>query len=173
MYEIRKMVFLFTAVRIIVLERANRIYYNETRATPQNILLKEIAYVAGYMRFYGSQPGNPQFYTMPWPDADNCVKWQVTTKGSTWVMAILVGNDTASVTFDDIANTVDGGAKSTLEQKAAALHSCDTNGGQVGVKVNTMDPRYQQRQFKDWNLHPPGHPCLKFSSDRLAQPTTP
>ncbi|KAF3074856.1 hypothetical protein CFAM422_003201 [Trichoderma lentiforme] len=129
------MVFLFTAVRIIVLvsqpiafwfeqEPANRIYSNETGATPQNILLQEIAYVAGYLRFYGSQPGNPQFYTMPWPDADNC----------------LVGNDTASVTFDDIENTVDGGAKSTLEQKAAALHSCDTNGSQVGVEVNTMDP---------------------------------
>lgn len=64
-------------------------------------------------------------------------------------MAKLVGNNTASVTFDDIANTIDGGANSTLEQKAAALHSCDTNGGQVGVEVNTMDPRYQQRQFKD------------------------
>lgn len=86
---------------------------------------------------------------MPWPDADNCVKRQATTKGSTWVMAKLVGNDTASVTFDDISNTIDGGAKSTFEQKAAALHSCDTNGGQVGVEVNTMDPRYQQRQFKD------------------------
>lgn len=57
-HEIRKMMFfLFTTVRTIVLashniafwvkqEPANRIYYNETGATPQNILLKEIAYVA-------------------------------------------------------------------------------------------------------------------------------
>ncbi|OPB42769.1 hypothetical protein A0O28_0084050 [Trichoderma guizhouense] len=112
------MMFLFTAVRIIVLVSHTIPFWFE-----------EIAYVAGYLRFYGSQPGNPQFYTVPWPNADNCIKWQVTTKGSTWVMAKLVGNDTAGVTFDDIANTIDGGAKSTLEQKAAALYSCDTNGG--------------------------------------------
>jgi hypothetical protein len=130
-------------------EPVKRICYNEAGATPQNISLKEIAYVAGYLRFYGSQAGNPQFYTMPLPEADNCAEWQVTTKGSTWVMAKLVGDDAASVTFDDIANTIDGGAKATTAQKAAALYGCDINGGQVGVKVNTTDPRYQQEQFKN------------------------
>jgi hypothetical protein len=130
-------------------EPAKRICYNEAGATPQNISIKEITYVAGYLRFYGSQPGNPQFWTMPLPDADNCAEWQVTTKGSTWVMAKLVGDDAASVTFDDIANTIDGGATATPEQKAAALYGCDTNGGQIGVKVNTTDPRYQQEQFKN------------------------
>ncbi|PNP58772.1 hypothetical protein THARTR1_01472 [Trichoderma harzianum] len=86
---------------------------------------------------------------MPLPDADNCAEWQVTTKGSTWVMAKLVGNDIVSVTFDAIPSTINGGAKATVEQKAAALHGGDTNGGHVGVKVNMMDPRYQQGQFKD------------------------
>ncbi|KAL7800723.1 hypothetical protein V8C43DRAFT_302739 [Trichoderma afarasin] len=98
-----------------------------------------------------SQPGTSSTAVAPTgtSTATGTGTWLVTTKGGTWVMAKLVGNDTASVTFDDIANTIDGGANSTLEQKAAALHSCDTNGGQVGVEVNTMDHRYQQRQFKD------------------------
>ncbi|KZZ92600.1 hypothetical protein AAL_06226 [Moelleriella libera RCEF 2490] len=128
-------------------EPADRICYNKAGATPQNISLKELTYVAGYLRFYGSQAGNPRFYTMPLPTADNCAEWQVTTKGSTWVMAKLVGDDAASVLFDDIANTIDGGPKATPEQKAAALYGCATDGGQVAVKVNTSDPRYQQEQF--------------------------
>ncbi|KAL2167139.1 hypothetical protein VTG60DRAFT_1658 [Thermothelomyces hinnuleus] len=128
-------------------EPARRICYDEPGATPQNITLQEITYVAGYLRYYGSQPGNPQFYTMNLPDADNCGEWQVTTKGSTWVMAKLVGDEAASVTFDDIANTIDGGAGATPEQKAAALYGCGTAGGQMGVVVNAEDPRYQQPQF--------------------------
>ncbi|KAM7192997.1 hypothetical protein V8F33_008045 [Rhypophila sp. PSN 637] len=129
-------------------EPARRICYSDPGATPQNITLQEINYVAGYLRFYGSQKGNPQFYTMPLPDADNCAEWQVTTKGSTWVMAKLVGDDAASITFDDLANTIDGGgSKATPEQKAAALIGCNTAGGQMGVVVNATDPRYQQLQF--------------------------
>ena len=130
-------------------EPAKKICYSEPGATPQNITLQEITFVAGYLRFYGSQPGNPQFYTMPLPDADNCAEWQVTTKGSTWVMAKLVGDEAASVTFDDLANTIDGGAKATTDQKAAALYGCGTAGGQIGVVVNATDPRYQQAQFTD------------------------
>jgi hypothetical protein len=130
-------------------EPEKRICYSEAGAKPQNITLQEIAYVAGYLRFYGSQPGNPQFYTMAHPEADNCAEWQVTTKGSTWVMAKLVGDDPASITFDDLANTIDGGSGATAAQKQAALYGCNTAGGQMGVKLNTTDPRYQQEQFKD------------------------
>lgn len=42
-------------------EPVKRIYYNEAAATQQNISLQKVAYVAGYLCFYGSQPGNPQF----------------------------------------------------------------------------------------------------------------
>lgn len=130
-------------------EPPQRICYSETGATPQNITLREITYVAGYLRYYGSQPGNPQFYTMPLPDADNCAEWQVTSQGSTWVLAKLVGNDAASITFDDLANTIDGGAGATAAEKAAALYGCDTAGGQMGVQITADDPRYQEEQFLD------------------------
>ncbi|KFA45430.1 hypothetical protein S40293_11526 [Stachybotrys chartarum IBT 40293] len=126
-----------------------RICYNETGATPQNITLQEINYVAGYLRFYGRQPGNPQFYTMRYPEADNCAEWQVTMRGSTWVMAKLVGDNQASITFDDLATTIDGGPGATAAQRAAALVGCNTAGGQMGVQLNTTDPRYQQPQFLD------------------------
>jgi hypothetical protein len=122
-------------------------YTTANGATPQNVTLQEIAYVAGYLRYYGKQKGNPQFYTMNLPDADNCAEWQVTTKGSTLVLAKLIGDDAASVTFDDIANTIDGGASATAAQKAAALYGCGTAGGQVGVAINATDPRYQEEQF--------------------------
>ena len=48
--------------------------------------------------------GSP-FWRMPVEDADNCGEWQVTMKGATWVLAKLVGNKDAAVTFADIANT--------------------------------------------------------------------
>ncbi|KAL2198357.1 hypothetical protein P885DRAFT_67552 [Corynascus similis CBS 632.67] len=139
-----------TAAICFAPEPTDRICYDEPGATPQNLTLQEITYVAGYLRYYGSQKGNPQFYTMNLPDADNCAEWQVTTKGSTWVMAKLVGDQAASVTFDDIANTIDGGGSgATDEDKAAALLGCNTAGGQMGVVVNAEDPRYQESQFTD------------------------
>lgn len=128
-------------------EPASRICYSDAGATPQNISLQEIGYVADYLRFYGSQELNPEFYNMSLPEADNCTEWQVTAKGSTWVMAKLVGDKAASVTFDDLADTIDGGAGANDTVKAAALHGCDTAGGQMGVVVDAGDSRYQQPRF--------------------------
>jgi len=138
-----------TAAFCFAPEPTRRICYSDPGATPQNITLQEITYVAGYLRYYGQQPGNPQFYTMNLPDADNCAEWQVTTKGSTWVMAKLVGDSAASVTFDDLANTIDGGAGANATTKAKALYGCNTAGGQMGVVLNATDPRYKQTQFTD------------------------
>jgi hypothetical protein len=128
-------------------EPTARICYNGTGATPQNITLGDISYVAEYLRFTASQDSSSDFYTMSLPAANNCTEWQVTTRGSTWVMAKLVGNVAASVTFDDLANSVDGGAGADNVTKAAALYGCDTAGGQMGVVVDTGDARYQQAQF--------------------------
>lgn len=84
---------------------------------------------------------------MPLPDADNCAEWQVTTKGGTWALAKLVGDEGAAVTFNDIANTIDGGATPTSEQIAKSLTHCATAGGQMGVIVNATDPLYQSDEF--------------------------
>jgi hypothetical protein len=124
-----------------------RICYNKTGATPQNITLGDISYMAEYLRFTASQDSSSEFYTMSLPAADNCTEWQVTTRGSTWLMAKLVGNAAASVTFDDLANSIDGGVGADNATKAAALYGCDTAGGQMGVVVDADDARYQQAQF--------------------------
>ncbi|KAI0418378.1 hypothetical protein F5X98DRAFT_386264 [Xylaria grammica] len=86
---------------------------------------------------------------MPLPDADNCAEWQVTTKGGTWALAKLVGDDAAAVTFNDIANTIDGGVSATPAQVAQSLTNCGTAGGQMGVIVNATDPLYSSAEFVD------------------------
>lgn len=129
-------------------EPTYEICYNVTNgATPQNLMLADLSYTAGYLRYYGGKKGDPQFYTMELPAADNCAEWQVTVKGSTLIVAKLIGNSAASVLFDDIAATIDGGPKATPAQVAAALLGCGSDGGQIGVAVNTTDPRYQLPQF--------------------------
>jgi hypothetical protein len=82
---------------------------------------------------------------MPLPDANNCAKWQVTTKGRTWVLAKLVGNDPAAILFSDIAATIGGLA---LADPSKALLNCSTAGGQMGAIVNESNPFYQAQLFK-------------------------
>jgi hypothetical protein len=124
-----------------------RICYNQNGATPQNLTMKDVAYSSKYLRYYGQQEGNSPFFTMKVKDADNCAEWQAFTKGSTMVLAKLVGEQDASVTFNDIANTIDGGTQATDADKAKVLWGCDTNGGQMAVVVNATDPLYKSPDY--------------------------
>jgi hypothetical protein len=128
-------------------ETPDRICYNEQGGTPQNLTLKEINFMAKFLRSYGRQDGNPAFYTMKVADADNCGEWQVTTGGNALVLAKLVGNQDTSVTFNDIANTIDGGEIATDADKAKAIVGCGTGGGQMSVAINATDPLYQSPDY--------------------------
>lgn len=133
-------------------EPAKRICYSENGATPQNLNMKEVDYIARYLRSYQAQAvkeGRSPFWKMNEADADNCAEWQVSNKGKTWALAKLVGDDSAAVTFNDIANTIDPGAQSSDVEKDKALVKCGTAGGQMGVIVNTTDPLYQSKEFVD------------------------
>lgn len=125
-----------------------RICYSEPGATPQNLYLREVNFVAQYLRAYEeevlSQGGSP-FFSMPLPDADNCGEWQVTSKGRTWVMAKLVGDEAAGVLFSDIAATIDG---LTVDDPSQALLNCSTAGGQMGTIVDEANPWYQTQLFE-------------------------
>lgn len=112
-------------------EPDQRICYNSAGATTQNVTLKEVQYTAKYLRYYGGLASSPPFFSMPAVDGDACPEWQVTSKGSTLVLAKFVGEKNGSVTFNDIANTIDGGAAETTDQIASALMGCGTAGGQV------------------------------------------
>ncbi|KAK5628852.1 hypothetical protein RRF57_004567 [Xylaria bambusicola] len=127
---------------------AEQICYNANGATPQNLDPREVAYIAKYLRAYqvsAVSQGLSPFWRMPLPDADNCAEWQVTTKGGTWALAKLVGDDAAAVTFNDIATTIDGGP--TGAQVNQSLTHCGTAGGQMGVIVNATDPLYSSAEF--------------------------
>ncbi|KAM3517860.1 hypothetical protein MY4038_010234 [Beauveria bassiana] len=105
-------------------EPAKRICYDENGATPQNLNMKVVAFIARYLR-----------RLMP------------TTK--TWALAKLVGDDSAAVTFEDIANTIDAAVKAGDTDQSEAISGCGTAGGQMGVIVNTNDPLYQSKEFVD------------------------
>ncbi|KAJ4294931.1 hypothetical protein N0V88_005170 [Collariella sp. IMI 366227] len=94
-------------------------------ATPQNLDLRKVNFVAKYLRAYQelvlSQGGSP-FWKMPLPDANNCGKWKVTSKGRTWVLAKLVGNEPAGVLFSDIAATIDEALTSIVEKARTLAH---------------------------------------------------
>lgn len=131
-------------------EPSTQICYAAPDATPQNLNPLEVDFVARYLRSYQAQnvkDGLSPFWKMPLPDADNCGEWQVTVKGGTWVLAKLVGSNAAAVTFNDIANTIDGGTGASAEQQEASLFNCGTDGGQQGVIVNGTDPLYESDEF--------------------------
>ncbi|KAK8023662.1 hypothetical protein PG993_011728 [Apiospora rasikravindrae] len=128
-------------------EPEKRVCYSEEGATPQGLDLREVNFTAQYLRAYQEQQlkqGGSPFWKMPLPDADNCGEWQVTSKGSTWVMAKLVGEEPAAVLFSDIAATIDGLG---LEDPSKALLNCSTAGGQMGTIVDEENSYYQTQLF--------------------------
>ncbi|KAL2130294.1 hypothetical protein VTI74DRAFT_6666 [Chaetomium olivicolor] len=59
----------------------------------------------------------------------------------------------SSVTYYDLARTIDGGADATPEQKAALLlGACGGNGGMMGVTVDASDPAYNTPGYLS-NVH--------------------
>jgi hypothetical protein len=128
-------------------EPARRICYDSLGGTPQNLTQKELNYAAKYLRSYGRQDGNPHLFTMKVKDADNCGEWQVFTSGNAIVLAKLVGEQDASVAFNDIATTIDGGENAMDADKAKVLWGCNTAGGQMAVQVNATDPLYQSAEY--------------------------
>ncbi|GAW18335.1 hypothetical protein ANO14919_078100 [Xylariales sp. No.14919] len=112
-------------------EPSDQICYNTNGATPQNLDVREVAFIAKYLRAYQTQ----------------ATAQGLTTKGGTWALAKLVGDNAAAVTFNDIANTIDGGVSATPAQVAQSLTNCGTAGGQMSVIVNATDPLYSGAEF--------------------------
>lgn len=131
-------------------EPERRICYSDPGATPQKLDLREVNFTAQYLRSYQEEvlsKGGSPFWKMTLPEANNCAEWQVTTKGRTWVMAKLVGNDPAAVLFSDIAATIDG---ITLADPSKALGNCSTAGGQMGAIIDESSSHYQSQLFQSF-----------------------
>jgi hypothetical protein len=66
---------------------------------------------------FGMEVGGSFLSQLP----SNCAEWQIATEGSTLIIGKLVGDQDASVTYDDVATTIDGGEFATDADKAKAL----------------------------------------------------
>jgi len=112
--------------------------------------LDEVAYNANIWRGWSEE--GPAFYTMPARKnrSEPCQEWMVPEQiGSTLVLAKHMDMGiNSSVSFADIATTIDGGADATEVQKLnKSLLGCPY-GGQFAVQVNASDPVYGSEEYK-------------------------
>ena len=126
-----------------------RVCYGVGGGEAQNIDEADIAYAASYLRYLADNNNNP-LWTMP-PEFD-CSEWglPVADAGTVLVLAKHIKPRTnSSVTYYDLARTIDGGAEATPAQLAASLlGACGSGGGMMGVTVEDKDPAYNTPAYK-------------------------
>ena len=113
--------------------------------TAQNIDIDDISYAAAYLRYLADTNGANPLWTMP-PEFD-CSEWglPIADAGTVLVLAKHIKPRTnSSVSYYDLARTIDGGADATPAQLAGSLlGACGAAGGMMGVTVNADDPAYK------------------------------
>ena len=130
-------------------ETAALVSYGKDGGESQNLDPDDIEYAAAYLRYLADQNGNNPLWTMP-PGFD-CEEWGLPLFGTGTVLGLakhINPRTNSSVTYTDIAATIDGGEDATAEQRAASLlGACGTNGGQLKVTVNPDDPAYHTKEY--------------------------
>jgi len=78
----------------------------------------------------------------------DCGEFTLYPKGTVQIIAkhITMGVN-SSVLYEDIANTIDGGANATVAQQEEALLGCGSDGGSFGVVVNRTHPTYSSAAY--------------------------
>lgn len=126
--------------------------------TPQALDPDDVAYVASYLRFVGSQnSGKDARWTMPAEDAESCSEWGLPVPGSGTVLALAKHVDptvTTSILYEDLANTIDGGEDGA--DAATALVECGANGGQKGAVYDAANDEYNTDEYKASGATPEG-----------------
>ncbi|KAK3317462.1 hypothetical protein B0T19DRAFT_292516 [Cercophora scortea] len=132
--------------------------YTAPDNTPQGVTVADVSYVAAYLRSYGKQTKAGRMFTMNAADTPECAEWTLYTRNTVTALAkhISPPGVNSSVLFEDIANTIDGGASATDKQKQAALIGCLTDGGSLGVAYNTTNPAYSTAAYKAAGYVPDG-----------------
>ncbi|OAA74257.1 hypothetical protein LEL_07838 [Akanthomyces lecanii RCEF 1005] len=130
-------------------ETAGKVCYGVDGGTSQNLDPDDIAYVATYLRFLGTNnTGSDKFWTMP-PSVD-CQEWTlpVTNAGTVLALAKHINpRINSSILYTDLANTIDGGENASATDKAKSLTGCDKNGGQLGVIVDANALEYKTPEY--------------------------
>lgn len=87
--------------------------------------------------------------TMNINETNECGEWSLYVHGSVRVTAKHISMAVnSSVLYEDVATTIDGGPDATPEQADEALIGCDTEGGSLGVLVNSTHPTYNSTAYK-------------------------
>ncbi|RWA10635.1 hypothetical protein EKO27_g4494 [Xylaria grammica] len=124
-------------------ETPSLLCYTAPDNVPQDVLIEDVTFIASYLRAYGAQVRTGRLFSMAAADAPDCGEWLLYAHGTAQAFAKHIDNTVnSSVLFADIATTIDGGANANSTQKAAALIGCGTDGGSLGVLVNTTHPTY-------------------------------
>ncbi len=124
-------------------EKPSQLCYTAPNNVPQDVLVEDAKFIASYLRSYGAQTRAGRLFNMAAADAPDCGEWLLYAYGTAQAFAKHIDNKVdSSVLFADIATTIDGGANANSTQQAAALVGCGTDGGSLGVLVNTTHPTY-------------------------------
>lgn len=127
--------------------------YNGGWDTPQDLTIDDVTYVGNYLRAHGLHSSN--FLTMPAEAAQSCEEWELYTHGTVKVLAKhITPGANSSVLYEDIANTIDGGA--SRDEVGPAIIQCLADGGFAGVIVDTKNPAYNTEEYKEKKLVPEG-----------------
>lgn len=125
-------------------ETAALVCYGVDGGTAQDLDPDDISYAAAYLRYLADEAGTDPLWTMP--TEFDCSEWTLLPSGDGTVLALakhIVPRTNSSVTYYDLANTIDGGTDATAAQLAASLlGACGANGGEVAVTVDATDPAY-------------------------------
>ncbi|KAF4838891.1 hypothetical protein CGCTS75_v000527 [Colletotrichum tropicale] len=132
------------AVRVCyATETPSQLCYTAPDNIPQDVLVEDVQFIASYLRSYGAQIRTGRLFNMAAADAPDCGEWLVYAHGTAQAFAKHINNTVnSSVLFADIATTIDGGVGASDAQIAASLLGCGTDGGSLGVLVNTANPTY-------------------------------
>lgn len=129
-------------------ENDKQLCYKPPKGDPQDVDVKDVQFIASYLRAYGAQTRAGRLFSMAAKDTTDCAEWQLYAHGTAQAVAKHIDMTVdSSVLFADIAATIDGGPNATADQQAAALLGCSTFGGSQGVAVNASNPTYSGPTF--------------------------
>ncbi|KAH6718181.1 hypothetical protein BKA61DRAFT_572242 [Leptodontidium sp. MPI-SDFR-AT-0119] len=100
-------------------------------------------------KLYYGQSGSPAaMLTMPSTSPFECAEWTLYEAGTVLVLAKHIDPKIkTAVLFEHIANTIDGGESGPPASSTDYVLSCETNGGSLGVKVDTTRPKYSTTKY--------------------------
>ncbi|EQL02549.1 hypothetical protein G6O67_006298 [Ophiocordyceps sinensis] len=138
-----------------ICEPLGRICYGAAYGTSQNLNESDIKYVAQFLRHHGRN--YEALFTVA--SGFTCREWAFGIPGSGTVLVLAKHVDprvNSSVSFEDIANTIDGGENASKDDRAGSILGCGNTGGSRGVQVNSTSSVYNTDDYRNSHALPRG-----------------